>query len=172
MASCSWGFWGNEEGPGARTRGLAWLGGSDGETWGLVTSPLCVSECERQEEEAAAGQEGPLCSEYSGPQRLVRGRGVSRRQLSRGHGSDVAAQVGLRSGACGHCGLGGEHYAGSGEREWGLKTWLTGRAGTAYLVGLPEELVTLSLRPSPGGIELRVMRGKEMEAASREGTGR
>ena len=172
MASCSWGFLGNEEGPGARTRGLAWLGGSDGETWGLVTSPLCVSECERQEEEAAAGQEGPLCSEDSGPQRLVRGRGVSRRQLSRGHGSDVAAQVGLRSGACGHCGLGGGHYAGSGEREWGLKTWLTGRAGTAYLVGLPEELVTLSLRPSPGGIELRVMRGKEMEAASREGTGR
>jgi hypothetical protein len=172
MASCSWGFLGNEEGPGARTRGLAWLGGSDGETWGLVTSPLCVSECERQEEEAAVGQEGPLCSEDSGPQRLVRGRGVSRRQLSRGHGSDVAAQVGLRSGAWRHCALGGGHYAGSGEREWGLKTWLTGRAGTAYLVGLPEELVTLSLRPSPGGIELRVMRGKEMEAASREGTGR
>ena len=41
MASCSWGFLGNE-GPGARTRGLAWLGGSDGEAWGLVTSP-CVS---------------------------------------------------------------------------------------------------------------------------------
>ena len=75
MASCSWGFLGNEEGPGARTRGLAWLGGSDGETWCLVTSPLCVSECERREEEAAAGQEGPLCSEDSGPQRLVRGEG-------------------------------------------------------------------------------------------------
>ena len=172
MASCSWGFLGNEEGPGARTRGLAWLGGSDGETWGLVTSPLCVSECERQEEEAAAGQEGPLCSEDSGPQRLVRGRGVSRRQLSRGHGSDVAAQVGLRSGACGHCGLGGEHYAGSGEREWGLKTWLTGRAGTAYLVGLPEELVTLSLRHFSWRKELRVRRGREMEVAPREATGR
>ena len=26
-ASCSWGFWGNEEGPGAKTRGLAQLGG-------------------------------------------------------------------------------------------------------------------------------------------------
>ena len=73
----------------------------------------------------------------NGPQRLVRGRGASRRQLWRGHSSDLAAQVGPRSGACGHCGLGGGHYAGSGEREWGLKTWLTGRAGTAYLVGPP-----------------------------------
>lgn len=79
--------------------------GSDGEAWGLVTSPLCVSESERREEEAAAGQEGPLCSEDSGPQQLVRGRGVSRRQLSRGHGSDLAAQVGPWSGASGHCGL-------------------------------------------------------------------
>ena len=52
MPSCSWGFLGKEEGPGARTRGLAWLGGSDGEAWGLVTSPLCVSESERREEEA------------------------------------------------------------------------------------------------------------------------
>ena len=90
----SWGFLGNEEGPGARTRGLTQLGASDGEAWGLVTSPVCVSESERQEEEAAAGQEEPLCSEDSGPQRLVRGRGVSRRQLWRGHSSDLAAQVG------------------------------------------------------------------------------
>ena len=108
----------------------------------------------------------------NGPQRLVRGRGVSRRQLSRGHGSDLAAQVGPRSGACGHCGLGGGHYAGSGEREWGLKTWLTGRAGTAYLVGPPRGIghlvsETFSLRK-----ELRVRRGREMKAAPREGTGR
>ena len=98
-ASCSWGFLGNEEGPGARTQGLTQLGGSDGEAWGLVTSPLCP--------EAAAGREGPLCSEESGPQWLVQGRGVSRRQLLRGHGSDLAAQVGPQSGACGQCGLGG-----------------------------------------------------------------
>ena len=51
-ASSSWGFLGNEEGPGARTRGLTQLGASDGEAWGLVTSPLCVSESERREEEA------------------------------------------------------------------------------------------------------------------------
>lgn len=83
-SSSSWGFLGNEEGPGARNRGLTQLGASDGEAWGLVTSPVCVSESERREEEAAAGQEEPLCSEDSGPQRLVRGRGVSRRQLWRG----------------------------------------------------------------------------------------
>ena len=41
---------------GAWTRGLARLGGSDGEAWGLVTSPVCVSENERREEEAAAGR--------------------------------------------------------------------------------------------------------------------
>ena len=116
-ASSSWGFLGNEEGPGARTRGLTQLGASDGEAWGLVTSPVCVSESERQEEEAAAGQEEPLCSEDSGPQRLVRGRGVSRRQLWRGHSSDLAAQVGPRSGACGQCGLGGGHCAASGGRD-------------------------------------------------------
>ena len=46
-ASSSWGFLGNEEGPGARTRGLTQLGASDGEAWGLVTSPVCVSESER-----------------------------------------------------------------------------------------------------------------------------
>ena len=131
------GFWGNEEGPGARTQGLAWLGGSDGEAWGLVTSPLCVSESERREEEAAAGREGPLCSEDSGQQWLVRGRGVSKRQLSRGHGSDLAAQVGPQSGACGQCGLGGGHYAGSEGREWVLKICLTGRAGSVYLAGPP-----------------------------------
>ena len=77
MASCSWGFWDNEEGPGARTRGLAWLGGSDGETWGLVTSPLCVSECERQEEEAATGQEGPLYSGFLYPHRVEGTRELS-----------------------------------------------------------------------------------------------
>lgn len=89
-----------------------------------------------------------------------------------GHSSDLAAQVGPQSGACGQCGLGGGHCAASGGREWGLKTG--SQAGQARRIwwDLPEELVTLSLRPSPGGIELRVMRGKEMEAASREGTGR
>ena len=46
-ASCSWGFLGNEEGPGARSQGLAQFEGSDGEAWGLVTSALCVSESER-----------------------------------------------------------------------------------------------------------------------------
>ena len=125
--------------------------GSDEEAWGLVTSPLCVSESERREEEVAVGQEGPLYSEDSGPQRLVRGRGVSRRQLSRGHGSDLAAQVGPRSGACGQCGLGGGHYAGSEGRKWGLK--IGSKAGQAQRIwwDLPEELVTLSLRPSPRG---------------------
>ena len=112
-ASSAWGFLGHEEGPGARNRGLTQLGASDGEAWGLVTSPVCVSESERREEEAAAGQEEPLCSEDSGPQRLVRGRGVSRRQLWRGHSSDLAAQVGPQSGACGQCGLGGGHCAAS-----------------------------------------------------------
>ena len=102
----------------------------------------------------------------------MRGRGVSRRQLSRGHDSDVAAQVGLRSGACGHCGLGGGHYAGSGEREWGLKTQLTGRVGMAYLVGLPRGIGHLVSETFPGEIELRVMRGKEMEAEPHEGTRR
>ena len=84
---------------------------------------MCVSESERREEEAAVGQEEPLCSEDSGPQWLVRGRGVSRRQLWRGvsrrqlwrgHSSDLAAQVGPQSGACGQCGLGGGHCAASG----------------------------------------------------------
>ena len=150
-ASSSWGFLGNEEGPGARNRGLTQLGASDGEAWGLVTSPVCVSESERREEEAAAGQEEPLCSEDSGPQRLVRGRGVSRRQLWRGHSSDLAAQVGPQSGACGQCGLGGGHCAASGGREWELKTG--SQAGQARCIwwDLPEELVTLSLRHSPGG---------------------
>ena len=115
-ASSSWGFLGNEEGPGARNGGLTQLGASDGEAWGLVTCPVCVSASERRVEEAAVGQEEPLCSEDSGPQWLVRGRGVSRRQLWRGvsrrqlwrgHSSDLAAQVGPQSGACGQCGLGG-----------------------------------------------------------------
>ena len=35
----------------------------------------------------------------------MRGRVVSRRRLSRGHGSDLAAQAGPRSGACRLCGL-------------------------------------------------------------------
>lgn len=146
--------------------------GSDGEAWGLVTSPLCVSESERREEEAAAGQEGPLCSEDSGPQQLVRGRGVSRRQLSRGHGSDLAAQVGPRSGARGQCGLGGGHYAGSGGREWGLKTWLTGRAGTLYLAGPPRGIGHLVSETFSWRKELQARRGREMEPAPREGTGR
>ena len=42
----------------------------------LVTSPLRVSERERREEEAGAGQEGPLSSEDGGLQRLGEG-GVS-----------------------------------------------------------------------------------------------
>jgi len=146
-ASSSWGFLGNEEGPGARNRGLTQLGASDGEAWGLVTSPVCVSESERREEEAAAGQEEPLCSEDSGPQRPVRGRGVSRRQLWRGHSSDLAAQVGPQSGACGQCGLGGGHCAASGGREWGLKTG--SQAGQARRIwwDLPEELVTAGVLP-------------------------
>ena len=91
----------------------------------------------------------------------MRGKGVSRRQLSRGHGSDLAAQVGPRSGACGHCGLCGGHCAGSGEREWGLKTWLTGRAGTAYLVGPPRGIghlvsETFSWRPEQAQAEEEV----------------
>ena len=145
--------------------------GSDEEAWGLVTSPLCVSESERREEEVAVGQEGPLYSEDSGPQRLVRGRGVSRRQLSRGHGSDLAAQVGPRSGACGQCGLGGGHYAGSGGREWGLRTWLTGRAGMAYLVGPPRGIGHLVSETFSQRKELRVRRGREMETAPCKGTG-
>ena len=80
--------------------------------------------------------------------------------------------MGFRSGACRQCGLGGGHYAGSGEREWGLKTQLTGRAGMAYLVGLPRGIGHLVSETFSEGIELRVMRGKEMEASSREGTGR
>ena len=51
------------------------------------------------------GQEQPLYSEDCGLQRLARGRVVSRRRLSRGHGSDLAAQAGPRSGACRLCGL-------------------------------------------------------------------
>ena len=145
-------------------QGLAQLGGSDGEAWGLVTSPLCP--------EAAAGREGPLCSEESGPQWLVQGRGVSRRQLLRGHGSDLAAQVGPWTGALGQCGLGGGHYAGSGGREWGLKTCLTGRAGTAYLVGPPRGIGHLVSETFSQRKELRVRRGREMEAALCEGTRR
>ena len=157
---------------GAWTRGLARLRGSDGEAWGLVTSPLCVSENERREEEAAAGWEGPLCSEDSGPQRLVRGKVVSRRQLSRGHSSDLAAQVGPWSGVCGQCGLGGQHYVGSGGREWGLKTCLTGRAGTAYLVGPPRGTGHLVSEAFSQKKELPVRRGREMEGALCEGTRR
>ena len=56
----------------------------------------------------------------------------------------------------------------------GTENWLTGRAGTAYLVGPPRGIGHLVSETfsGGGGIELRVMRGKEMEAASREGTGR
>ena len=120
--SCSWGVWVMRRALVWGPEGLARLGGSDGEAWSLVTSPLCVTESERREEEAAAGQEGSPCSEDSGPQRLLRGRGVSRRQLSRSHSSDLASQVGPRSGACKQYGLGGGHYASSGGREWVLKT--------------------------------------------------
>ena len=105
MAYCSWGDWVRMGvllvlGP----EGLAWLGDSDGEDWDLVTSPLCVSESEKGEEEAAMGQEGPLCSEESGPQWLVQGRDVSRRQLLRGQGSNLAAQGVLEVGLTGSVG--------------------------------------------------------------------
>ena len=117
-------------------------------------------------------QERPLCSEVSGLQWLVRGRDISRRQLLRGHGSDLAAQVGPQSGACMQCGLGGQHYAGSGGREWGLKTCLTGRAGMAYLVGPPRGIGHLVSETFSQRKELRVRRGREMEAALCEGTRR
>ena len=172
-ASSSWGFLGNEEGPGARTRGLTQLGASDGEAWVLVTSPVCVSESERQEEEAAAGQEEPLCSEDSGPQRLVRGRGASRRQLWRGHSSDLASSTGGAS----EWGLWAV-WAGWGalcclRREGvGTENWLPGRAGTAYLVGPPRGIGHLVSETFSRRKELRVRRGREMKAAPREGTGR
>ena len=49
-------------------------------------------------------QEWPLCSEVSGLQWLVRGRDISRRQLLRGHGSDLAAPVGSQMGLVGSVG--------------------------------------------------------------------
>ena len=64
-----------------------------------------------------------------------------------GHSSDLAAQVGPQSGACGQCGLGGGHCAASGGREWGLKTG--SQAGQARRIwwDLPEELVTAGDQP-------------------------
>ena len=118
------------------------------------------------------GQEGLLCSEDSGLQRLVRRRDISRRQLLRGHGSDLAAPVGSLSGACGQCGLGGGHYAGSGGRQWGLKTCLPGRAGSAYLAGPPRVIGHLVSETFFWRKEPPVRRGREMEAALCEGSGR
>ena len=54
----------------------------------------------------------------------------------------------------------------------GLKTWLTGRAGTAYLVGPPRGIGHLVSETFSRRKELRVRRGREMKAAPREGTGR
>ena len=69
-------------------------------------SPVpCVSVRVRGEKRKQPRGRRGRCALDSGPQRLVRGKGVSRRQLSRGHGSDLAAQVGPWSGASGHCGL-------------------------------------------------------------------
>ena len=64
-----------------------------------------------------------------------------------GHSSDLAAQVGPQSGACGQCGLGGGHCAASGGREWGLNTG--SQAGQARRIwwDLPEELVTAGDQP-------------------------
>ena len=63
------------------------------------------------------------------------------------------------------------HYAGSGGREWGLKTWLTGRADKVYLVGSPRGLGHLVSETSQRK-ELQVRRGREMEATPCEGTRR
>ena len=54
----------------------------------------------------------------------------------------------------------------------GTENWLTGRAGTAYLVRPPRGTGYLVSETFSGRIELRVRRGKEMEGAPREGTGR
>ena len=40
-ASCSWGLWVMRRALVWGPEGLAQLGGSDGEAWGLVTSPVC-----------------------------------------------------------------------------------------------------------------------------------
>lgn len=67
---------------------------------------------------------------------------------------------------------GGGHYAGSGGREWGLKSWLTGRAGLAYLAGPPSGIGHLVYETFCWRKEPRVRKGREMEAALHEGTGR
>ena len=53
-----------------------------------------------------------------------------------------------------------------------MKTCLTGRAGTAYLVGPPRGIGHLVSEAFSWRKELRVMRGREMEAALCEGTRR
>ena len=57
-ASCSWGFLGNEEGPDARSQGLAQLGGSVGEAWGLVPSPQCVVRVRDKKRKQPWGRRG------------------------------------------------------------------------------------------------------------------
>ena len=54
----------------------------------------------------------------------------------------------------------------------GTENWLTGRAGTAYLVGPPRGIGHLVSETFSRRKELRVRRGREMEAAPRKGTGR
>ena len=73
----------------------------------------------------------------------------------RGHGSDLAAQVGPQRGVCGQGGLGGgtmlAQEGGSGDLKPGSQ------AGQTRCIwwDLPEELVTLSLRPSHRGKSFR-----------------
>ena len=103
------------------------------------------------------GRKGCCALKDSGLQWLVGVRDVSRRQLSR------AAQMGPRSRDCRKCGLGGGHYASSGGREWGLKTCLTGRAGSAYLAGPPRGIGHLVSETFFRRKEPRVMRERYME---------
>ena len=72
-------------------------------------------------------------------------------------------------GLAGSVGWVGGHYAGSGGREWGLKTWLTGRAGSAYLAGPPRGIGHLVSETFSRRKELWVRRGRKMEAALCEG---
>ena len=114
------------------------------------------------------GQEGPLCSEDVGLQRLGEG-GVFPGGSSRGV-SDSAAQVGPWGWACGEGGL----ARGSGAVAGGVGTeaWLRGRAGSVYLAGPPSGIAHLVSETFSRRKEPRVRRGRAMEAALCEGTGR
>ena len=54
----------------------------------------------------------------------------------------------------------------------GTENWLTGRAGMAYLVGHLRGIGHLVSETFSRRKELRVRRGREMEVAPREATGR